>query len=568
MMTPTREHACRGGRDLRNPRPASIGTGGRLRSELPADFVGMRKPEPPGLTKMQEAWAEDFHPLVGIWDAVDACRRHLDIIRPTRPQNAARRLRAREIVKGVLLGWTFADVAVELCLDKGFLSRKVAEIYAEYPELERSLIFVNLLNNQAKRHKQSTPWGFQLQGGAEKSDGADGSTSNQLSPYNPAHVKLAELYHRAFPQPRSSYGTMVSKYFDDAPSRGTQCIEHVQRDRWGYEIGTQDYRAKIAGHKDDARQRNAVYQWRRLCQFAGLKDDEPVGPEHEWLLKLVAEDFFRAEARLRKANRFALELPASFYDAPWISSGYLDTPEIDAPVKFGAPYVQRINTCPKGKTWLTPRKPKGKWRKKLSERWAAQVHNHTKYGPDANAQFAAISPEPASSRISSHEWRKLQDRMHGSKWSRRPMCNADRQAPTNGNMVSVAPPSDDPLDLKYARAGCSVHDLIGGRHKRRFQFPLLPWEPEYAEYFSAPGVRPGKFVMPPKVEEKNQAEKMCLPNDYIDAVDLYLAGDISEAEMKSRMTTPPSTRPENGILFDRPVTAIANKQPMETNTNE
>ena len=26
----------------RNPRPASIGTGGRLRSESPADFVGMR----------------------------------------------------------------------------------------------------------------------------------------------------------------------------------------------------------------------------------------------------------------------------------------------------------------------------------------------------------------------------------------------------------------------------------------------------------------------------------------------------------------------------------------------
>jgi uncharacterized membrane protein len=42
MMTPTREPACRGGRDHRNPWPASIGTGGRLRSESPADFVGMR----------------------------------------------------------------------------------------------------------------------------------------------------------------------------------------------------------------------------------------------------------------------------------------------------------------------------------------------------------------------------------------------------------------------------------------------------------------------------------------------------------------------------------------------
>ena len=42
MMTPTREPALKGGRDHRNPRPASIGTGGRLRSESPADFVGMR----------------------------------------------------------------------------------------------------------------------------------------------------------------------------------------------------------------------------------------------------------------------------------------------------------------------------------------------------------------------------------------------------------------------------------------------------------------------------------------------------------------------------------------------
>ena len=42
MMMPTREPACRGGRDHRNPWPASIGTGGRLRSESPADFVGMR----------------------------------------------------------------------------------------------------------------------------------------------------------------------------------------------------------------------------------------------------------------------------------------------------------------------------------------------------------------------------------------------------------------------------------------------------------------------------------------------------------------------------------------------
>jgi hypothetical protein len=42
MTTSSQEPASAGGRDHRNPWPASIGTGGRLRSESTADFVGMR----------------------------------------------------------------------------------------------------------------------------------------------------------------------------------------------------------------------------------------------------------------------------------------------------------------------------------------------------------------------------------------------------------------------------------------------------------------------------------------------------------------------------------------------
>jgi hypothetical protein len=42
MSMPTRQQGLRGGRDHRNPRPASIGTGRRLRSESPAGFIGMR----------------------------------------------------------------------------------------------------------------------------------------------------------------------------------------------------------------------------------------------------------------------------------------------------------------------------------------------------------------------------------------------------------------------------------------------------------------------------------------------------------------------------------------------
>ena len=60
-----------------------------------------------------------------------------------------------------------------------------------------------------------------------------------------------------------------------------------------------------------------------------------------------------------------------------------------------------------------------------------------------------------------------------------------------------------------------------------FQFPLLPWEPEYAEFFITPGPRPSR------------------PADPV-----------------------PSTHRDFNVLFGRPVTAIANKQPMETNANE
>jgi IstB-like ATP binding protein len=54
MSMPKREQAPRGGRDDRNPRPASIGIDGRLRSEPPAEFVGIRTGRrgnrPPGTT--------------------------------------------------------------------------------------------------------------------------------------------------------------------------------------------------------------------------------------------------------------------------------------------------------------------------------------------------------------------------------------------------------------------------------------------------------------------------------------------------------------------------------------
>ena len=45
-----------------------------------------------------------------------------------------------------------------------------------------------------------------------------------------------------------------------------------------------------------------------------------------------------------------MELPASFYDAPWINPGYLvPTSTVDPQPRFKAPYVPFVNECKPGK---------------------------------------------------------------------------------------------------------------------------------------------------------------------------------------------------------------------------
>ena len=98
-------------------------------------------------------------------------------------------------------------------------------------------------------------------------------------------------------------------------------------------------------------------------------------------------------------------------------------------------------------------------------RFAKAVHNATTYGSDANKQFLKISgvaePKPA--------WTSADVSMHpmvhdGAKWKRG--RTGTRCAPINSSLSSLPPLT------------------------RHFQFPLLPWEPEYAEYCSTPGMRP------------------------------------------------------------------------------
>ena len=176
-------------------------------------------PDPPGLTKMQEAWALTFDPLAGLNSAMAACRDHIGLIKATSGRDRDKAQRVRSTVKGILEGMTFADVAAELCLDRAFLSRTMAGAYAKWPDLERPLKFINLTNDQARRKcgQQSTQWQFALRKGEPILD--DGfliwgkwpgsGPDNHVS--DPDHiVKLAELQHKTFPPIRSNFGAAVA----------------------------------------------------------------------------------------------------------------------------------------------------------------------------------------------------------------------------------------------------------------------------------------------------------------------------------------------------------------------
>ena len=127
------------------------------------------EPEPPGLTKMQETWALTFDPLAGLDEAMATCREHINLIKATSGKDRDKASRIRNTIKGILSGMTFADIAAEMCLDRAFLSRTMADAYAKWPRLERPLTFINLLNNQARRKcgELSTAWQFALRMGEQ-----------------------------------------------------------------------------------------------------------------------------------------------------------------------------------------------------------------------------------------------------------------------------------------------------------------------------------------------------------------------------------------------------------------
>ena len=266
------------------------------------------EPDPPGLSKIQEMWALTFDPLADLNKAMAICRDHVGLIKATSGRDRDKAQRVRSTVKGILEGMTFADVAAEMCLDRAFLSRTMADAYAKWPNLERPLKFINLTNDQARRKcgQQSTQWRFCLSTGEPIVDEGvliwgrwpGSGPDNHVS--DPDHVvKVNELKYRAFPPIRSNFMTSVAAIGhvtpggevirEGAPSRGAHRVEAIMLDAWGYELGTYDQHAKIRVNNRSA----AIGAWHDLREQAGLPDkyfhEETEGSSCIWPLPDVGD---------------------------------------------------------------------------------------------------------------------------------------------------------------------------------------------------------------------------------------------------------------------------------------
>ena len=481
------------------------------------------EPKPRGLNKMQEAWALTFDPLAGLNDAMAICQDHLNLIRLTSSRDRDKVARIKNTIKGILSGLTFADVAAEMSLDPAFLSRTMADAYARWPRLQRPLTFINLLNNQARRKcgELSTAWQFALRMGKQKVDdgvliwGSWSRSGPQNHVAEPDHVvKLAELQHKAFPPIASNFNTAIASIasvarkgdaagevtWESAPSRGSQRTERIHYDRWGYETERTDGSVRIGAFKDRF---GGIDAWLRLREHAGLPDKyfhkETRGMACIWPLPDVDE--------LRK-ERALWAMAKRFSDERWLAANYSETGDavfdgnsftglrtalerhadklsvrpypfitdivlLPEPQRYKAPYVPFVSECKPGKRQrIRPSKYPAKaisyWGKKLrAPRFAKQVHNGSTYGPDANKQFLKIpgvkEPNPGwtSADVCVHPMVRA-----GKKWKRGRI--GKRCMPTNSSLSSLPPLT------------------------RFFQFPLLPWEPEYGEYFNTPGLRPNR----------------------------------------------------------------------------
>ena len=328
-------------------------------------------------------------------------------------------------------------------------------------------------------------------------------------------VKLAKLQHKAFPPIASNFNTALASIasvakrgeaagdvtWESAPNRGSQRTDRIHYDKWGYETERTDGSVRIGAFKDRL---GGIDAWRRLREHAGLPDkyfhEETVGRACIWPLPDVGE---------LRDERALWAIAKRFSDERWLAANYPTTDDavfdgksfaglrtalelaqadqlsvrpypfmtgivlIPEPQRYEAPYIPFVNECKPGKrrkihSSKYPAKGTSYRGKKLrAQRFAKQVHNGSAYGPDANKQFLKISgvkdPNPGwtSTNVSVHCMVR-----NGEKWKRGRL--GTRCTPTNSSLSSLPPLT------------------------RFFQFPLLPWEPEYSEFFSTPGLRPSR----------------------------------------------------------------------------
>jgi len=305
------------------------------------------------IIRLQRAWARDFNPLACIPDAVRVVEAQLELIKPTARRNVLKWSRIKAAVRAIgIEGRTQQEFASNEKLDEGQVSRLMNDAYKRYPKLRHALKLLNLLNQQVNRGELSNTLvsclrGKELLVGKRAED-------QQQEPYAeyPAAVKLAELDHEIFPPITSNYpAALVIKDKEDATVGTRRVLWEMRLDDKGYEVGVNDYKARLWNQDDHDRWHDTIDTWHRLRRFAGLSTTE--GLDLPRVLP-IAGLFFGAEA-LRQATTEALPRHIGETELPTSATPYCLNAARTAPVFVGAPSRDEGYLGPVGREFRRPR---------------------------------------------------------------------------------------------------------------------------------------------------------------------------------------------------------------------
>lgn len=319
------------------------------------------------------------------------------------------------------------------------------DAYKDYPNLQRPLKQLNLLNLQAKRRELSSSLACALQWG-------DGNFEQEEpllgpSPYadKPNSVKLLELHQRVFPQLGSNFDAMINEMVRETVDVGTQRVLRAAKgwDKGYDEADRTDYRARLSSdvYDDDAmdtwlRLRRSIGCTASFQEFIVAYGGYPLEEHLAWFfdkegLRRVTTDSLPTRVEQPKKARdkppstpWSQSWQSPFVGAPSSNHGYLGP--IGRSVSHPTPAPVSTNYYTKG--FRIPMKllPLSKLRGKgqRSKRFATAVLNHGV--PNVNTELRKQFPEPIPSRLSAHDWKQHFIRLSEAKWSKHPMCNAVR----------------------------------------------------------------------------------------------------------------------------------------------